>query len=105
MQKAHVQQFVVTEDALNKAAEAKTLCQKILKRLHGSHDALQMLPTGGTTSNLGSTRNFEVLTIEVLSTMVPILQKFFSITWCLLIPLFVMFLLDKYERVVFGGVI
>lgn len=65
-QKAHVQQFVATEDALNKAAEAKALCQKLLERLHGSNDvvALQTLPTGGTTQNLGAIHNFE---LEVLT--------------------------------------
>ncbi|WOK95413.1 AUGMIN subunit 5 [Canna indica] len=65
-QKAHVQQFVATEDALNKAAEAKALCQKLLNRLHGSSDmgALQLFPAGGTTQNLGSTRSFE---LEVLA--------------------------------------
>ncbi|KAG6491266.1 AUGMIN subunit 5-like [Zingiber officinale] len=64
-QKAHVQQFVATEDALNKAAEAKALCQKLLERLHGSNDmvALQTLPAGGTTQNLGAIHNFE---LEVL---------------------------------------
>ncbi|TYI20057.1 hypothetical protein ES332_A07G208300v1 [Gossypium tomentosum] len=34
-QKAHVQQFLATEDALNKAAEARDLCQKLIKRLQG----------------------------------------------------------------------
>lgn len=53
---------MATEDALNKAAEAKALCQKLLERLHGSNDvvALQTLPTGGTTQNLGAIHNFEV---------------------------------------------
>lgn len=79
LQKAHVQQFVATEDALNKAAEAKALCQKLLKRLQGSNDALQMLPTGGTTSSMGSTRKFEV--------------------YCLLIHLFVTILMNKLGNI------
>lgn len=62
MQKAHVQQFVATEDALNKAAEAKSLCQKLIKRLHGSNDvvAAQVMPAGGTSQNIGNIRNLEV---------------------------------------------
>nr|XP_019703980.1 AUGMIN subunit 5 [Elaeis guineensis] len=61
-QKAHVQQFVATEDALNKAAEAKALCQKLLKRLHGSNDTVssQILPAGGTSQNLGNIRHLEL---------------------------------------------
>ncbi|OWM64489.1 hypothetical protein CDL15_Pgr020456 [Punica granatum] len=39
-QKAHVQQFLATEDALNKAAEARSSCQKLLKVLHGTGDAI-----------------------------------------------------------------
>ncbi|KAM0057096.1 putative HAUS augmin-like complex subunit 5 [Helianthus debilis subsp. tardiflorus] len=34
--KAHVKQFVATEDQLNKAAEARKACQNLLKRLTGS---------------------------------------------------------------------
>ncbi|KAL4577315.1 hypothetical protein LXL04_013422 [Taraxacum kok-saghyz] len=37
-QKAHLQKFVATEDQLNKAAEAKKVFQKLLKRLYGSSD-------------------------------------------------------------------
>ncbi|KAI3520901.1 hypothetical protein L1887_10354 [Cichorium endivia] len=37
-QKAHVQQFVATEDQLNKAAEAKSVFQNLLKHLYGSSD-------------------------------------------------------------------
>lgn len=61
-QKAHVQQFVATEDALNKAAEAKSLTQKLLKRMHGNNDgvATQALPAGGTSQNLGNIRQFEM---------------------------------------------
>lgn len=61
-QKAHVQQFVATEDALNKAAEARTTCQKLLRRLHGGGDALssQSNVVGSTSQNMGSLRQFEL---------------------------------------------
>lgn len=61
-QKAHVQQFVATEDALNKAAEAKGLSQKLIKRLHGSNDVVtsQAMPTGGTSQNLVNIRHLEL---------------------------------------------
>lgn len=61
IQKAHVQQFVATEDALNKAAEARNLSQKLIKRLHGSADGVSSdsVPAG-TSQNLGSLRHFEV---------------------------------------------
>ncbi|KAK9169132.1 hypothetical protein Syun_001272 [Stephania yunnanensis] len=61
-QKAHVQQFVATEDALNKAEEARKLCQRLIRRLHGSSD--QSLSHGvvssGTSQNMGSLRQFEL---------------------------------------------
>lgn len=61
-QKAHVQQFLATEDALNKAAEARNLSQKLIKRLHGSGDAVssQSLGVSGTLQNVGSLRQFEL---------------------------------------------
>ncbi|KAK8916469.1 hypothetical protein KSP39_PZI022463 [Platanthera zijinensis] len=60
-QKAHVQQFVATEDALNKAAEAKSLTQKLLKRMHGNDGAAtQAVPAGGTSQQLGNIRQFEM---------------------------------------------
>ncbi|KAL9231271.1 hypothetical protein vseg_006518 [Gypsophila vaccaria] len=60
-QKAHVQQFVATEDALNRAAEARDMCQKLLARLHGSGDLISHLPTlGGTSQNIGSNRQFQM---------------------------------------------
>ncbi|RWR76008.1 AUGMIN subunit 5 [Cinnamomum micranthum f. kanehirae] len=60
-QKAHVQQFVATEDALNKAAEARNLSQKLIKRLHGSSVGVSSdsIPAG-TSQNLGSLRHFEL---------------------------------------------
>ncbi|XP_024023287.1 AUGMIN subunit 5 [Morus notabilis] len=61
-QKAHVQQFLATEDALNKAAEARNLSQKLKKRLHGSGDAVssQSLGVSGTLQNVGNLRQFEL---------------------------------------------
>ncbi|KAJ8775124.1 hypothetical protein K2173_020128 [Erythroxylum novogranatense] len=61
-QKAHVQQFLATEDALNKAAEARDLCQKLIKRLHASGDVVSShsLGVGGTSQNMGSLRQFEL---------------------------------------------
>ncbi|KAI9396359.1 hypothetical protein POPTR_004G114600v4 [Populus trichocarpa] len=61
-QKAHVQQFLATEDALNKAAEARDLCQKLLKRLHGTGDEVSSnsIVSGGTTQNMSSLRQFEL---------------------------------------------
>lgn len=55
-QKAHVQQFLATEDALNKAAEARDLCQKLIKRLHGGNS----VGIGSTSQNIGSLRQFEL---------------------------------------------
>ncbi|KAM1713046.1 hypothetical protein ACFX12_023851 [Malus domestica] len=55
-QKAHVQQFLATEDALNKAAEARDLCQKLIKRLHGDSDVI----SSGTSQNVGSLRQLEL---------------------------------------------
>ncbi|CAH2044896.1 unnamed protein product [Thlaspi arvense] len=60
-QKAHVQQFLGTEDALNKAAEARVLCQKLKNRLHGSADAVSSHSLGGGTSqNVRNLRQFEL---------------------------------------------
>lgn len=61
-QKAHVQQFVATEDALNRAAEARNMSQKLLKRLHGSGDVVKSPPPniGGTSQNVGSLRQFQM---------------------------------------------
>lgn len=56
-----MQQFLETEDALNKAAEAKAMCQKLLKRLNGASDTVvlsQKIPTG--TISQGNNRAFEV---------------------------------------------
>ncbi|KAJ6861009.1 hypothetical protein NC651_037173 [Populus alba x Populus x berolinensis] len=61
-QKAHVQQFLATEDALNKAAEARDLGQNLLKRLHGTGDVVSShsIGIGVTTQNMGSLRQFEL---------------------------------------------
>ncbi|KAK6128781.1 hypothetical protein DH2020_037487 [Rehmannia glutinosa] len=60
-QKAHVQQFLATEDALNKAAEARNMSQLLLKRLHGSGDAVSShsIVTAGTSQNMSSLRQLE----------------------------------------------
>ncbi|KAG2710897.1 hypothetical protein I3760_04G050800 [Carya illinoinensis] len=60
-QNAHVQQFLATEDALNKAAEARDSIQKLVKRLHGSSDAVSShsFSVGGTSQNMGSLSQFE----------------------------------------------
>ncbi|KAK8517766.1 hypothetical protein V6N12_016607 [Hibiscus sabdariffa] len=60
-QKAHVQQFLATEDALNKAAEARDLCQKLIKRLQGGSDLVPPRSlVGAATQNVGSLRQFEL---------------------------------------------
>lgn len=61
-QKAHVQQFVATEDALNKAAEARKMGQKLLKRLQGGGDIIssQSLGVGGISQNMSSLRQLEL---------------------------------------------
>ncbi|RLN36092.1 AUGMIN subunit 5 [Panicum miliaceum] len=61
-QKEHVQQFLATEDALNKAAEAKALSQKLLQRLHGTIDMAgsKKLPTGNTSQNVTNSRHLEL---------------------------------------------
>ncbi|CAN8233005.1 unnamed protein product [Cochlearia groenlandica] len=60
-QKAHVQQFLATEDALNKAAEARDLCQKFINRLHGRADAASSNSlAGGTTQNVGNIKKYEL---------------------------------------------
>ncbi|XP_021739387.1 AUGMIN subunit 5-like isoform X1 [Chenopodium quinoa] len=59
-QKAHVQQFIATEDALNKSAEARSMSEKLLIRLHGS-DVNSHLPiVGGASQNVGSLRQFQL---------------------------------------------
>ncbi|MED6197868.1 AUGMIN subunit 5 [Stylosanthes scabra] len=60
-QKAHVQQFLATEDALNKAAEAKDLSEKLMKRLHGGTDVpSRSTGIGSTSQNVGSLRQLEL---------------------------------------------
>nr|XP_043606302.1 AUGMIN subunit 5 [Erigeron canadensis] len=61
-QKAHVQQFVATEDELNKAAEARSTCQKLLKRLYGTVDIdpSHTLGVGGTSQTMSSLRQLEL---------------------------------------------
>ncbi|KAF9624431.1 hypothetical protein IFM89_011439 [Coptis chinensis] len=61
-QKAHVQQFVATEDAHNKAAEARNLCQVYINKLHGNSDPVSsnLVISGGSSQNIGSLRQFEL---------------------------------------------
>ncbi|CAN1826715.1 AUGMIN subunit 5 [Linum perenne] len=61
-QKAHVQQFLATEDSLNKAAEARDLSQKLIKRLHGSGNSVSSnaVTVGGASKNMDSIRHFEL---------------------------------------------
>ncbi|XP_006363257.1 AUGMIN subunit 5 [Solanum tuberosum] len=61
-QKAHVQQFLATEDALNKAAEARKMSQQLLKRLQGTDDAISShsLVIGGTSKSMSSLRQLEL---------------------------------------------
>lgn len=66
-QKAHVQQFLATEDSLNKAAEARDSSQKLLKVLQGDADAISPHSVVGKSQNVGSLRQLEVaLPIHVL---------------------------------------
>ena len=61
-QKAHVQQFLATEDALNKVAEARDMCVKLMKHLHGGTDVSSCsLGIGSNSQNVGSLRQLEVL--------------------------------------------
>ncbi|KAJ7530109.1 hypothetical protein O6H91_15G079600 [Diphasiastrum complanatum] len=57
-QKAHVQQFMATEEALNQAAEAKKISNELIKRLHGGDhgDSTQL---SGRDQAEGSLRQFE----------------------------------------------
>lgn len=60
-QKAHVQQFLATEDSLNKASDAQNLCIKLIKRLEGSLDLVttQKIP-GGMSQSIGNIRHSEL---------------------------------------------
>ncbi|KAG5138036.1 hypothetical protein JHK82_022767 [Glycine max] len=60
IRKAHVQQFLATEDALNKAAEARDMCVELMKRLHGGTDvSSHSLGIGSNSQNVGSLRQLE----------------------------------------------
>ncbi|XP_071707820.1 AUGMIN subunit 5-like [Rutidosis leptorrhynchoides] len=61
-QKAHIQQFVATEDQLNKAAEARSACQRLLKRLYGTSDVDLSFSfgIGRTSQNVGNLRQLEL---------------------------------------------
>lgn len=57
-----MQQFLATEDFLNKASDAQNLCIKLIKRLEGSLDLVtaQKIP-GGISQSIGNIRHSEVL--------------------------------------------
>lgn len=59
---------MATEDALNRAAEAKALSQKLIKRLHGNNDlaAPPAITAGAISQNIGNNRHFEVPCMGVL---------------------------------------
>ncbi|CAA3028765.1 AUGMIN subunit 5 [Olea europaea subsp. europaea] len=61
-QEAHVQQFLATEDALNKAAEPRNMSQLLLKCLHGTGgaDSTRSLIAAGTSQSMGSLRQLEL---------------------------------------------
>ncbi|KAI4389002.1 hypothetical protein MLD38_001273 [Melastoma candidum] len=61
-QKAHVQQFLATEDALNKAAEARDSCQKLIQVLHGGGDVVSSMSNAamGKSQNISSLRQLEL---------------------------------------------
>ncbi|KAL8228484.1 hypothetical protein R6Q57_016068, partial [Mikania cordata] len=61
-QKAHEQQFIATEDALNKAAEARSACQKLLKSLYGSadFDPAHLVGVGVTSKTISSLSQHEL---------------------------------------------
>ncbi|KAK2413201.1 AUGMIN subunit [Trifolium repens] len=60
-QKAHVQQFLATEDALNNAAEARDLSEKLMKRLHGGTDVTsRSIGIGNASQNVGSLRQLQL---------------------------------------------
>ena len=80
LQKAHVQQFFATEDALNKATEARNVYEKLIKCLQGSGDvAPTSLAVGGTSQNVGSLRQFEVNPHNIIyKLLVDLLQSYLS---------------------------
>ncbi|KAL2241604.1 UNVERIFIED_CONTAM: AUGMIN subunit 5, partial [Sesamum indicum] len=61
-QRAHVQQFLATEDALNKATKARNMSQLLLKHLHGSGDSVSSLShvTLGASQNMSSLMQLEL---------------------------------------------
>ncbi|KAK4765978.1 hypothetical protein SAY87_007620 [Trapa incisa] len=59
-QKAHVQQFLATEDSLNKASKARDSCQKLLKVLQGNADAVSPHNIVGKSQNVGNLRQLEL---------------------------------------------
>lgn len=57
-QRAHVQQFMATEEALNAAMDARKESQELIRRIHGGSNAGDVpIPTN---TNTGSSRQFEL---------------------------------------------
>ena len=52
---------MATEDALNKAAEARKACEKLINRMHDSDDgdASYALTAGDNVQSVGGLRQFE----------------------------------------------
>lgn len=61
-QRAHVQQFMATEEALNAAADAKKASQELIRRIHGgsSGDVSNSTSTRDYAQSTGSSRQFEL---------------------------------------------
>ena len=60
LQRAHVQQFIATEDALNAAADAKKESQELVRRIHGASNAGDATNNREYVQNSASSRQFEV---------------------------------------------
>ncbi|KAI5055330.1 hypothetical protein GOP47_0030475 [Adiantum capillus-veneris] len=62
-QRAHVQQFMATEEALNAAAEAKKASQELIRRIHGGSNAGDVSNSTSSrdySQSTGSSRQFEL---------------------------------------------
>jgi hypothetical protein len=58
---------LATEDALNNAAEARDLSEKLMKRLHGGTDVTsRSIGIGNASQNVGSLRQLQVFITQNL---------------------------------------
>lgn len=71
-----MQQFLGTEDELNKAAEARVLCQQLKNRLQGSADAVSSHSVGGGTSQ--NVRNLRQLEVNARFSLASMISVYFS---------------------------